>query len=232
MKKILLAFILSVFLAVPAWATITIPWQSNQYGTYQEWNFTSEPPDWSNIPADVDINPYGTPNASIVAEYDMGGTGNPGWMSSYAGRSGIAYGHKLFIDLDIPNERYEPYYKVVQLELEYMVCAGSSGGLKDWYLHAYDPDTASVTLSTNPQWHSWPTNPYVTGSPGTWQDATITWEIYPQPGEEHIYVELWNSGVLLNNIEAATICVPAPGAILLGGIGIALVGLLKRRRMI
>ncbi len=229
MKKILLAFILSVFLAAPAWATITIPWESNQYGTYQAWTFTSSAPsDWTNIPADAGtlVNQYkfttgGGPYASISAEV-AGAPGDPMWGND------MIYGNKLYIDLYIPNEYYEPFFKVVQVEIDYKVCAGSTGGLEKWDLDS--PSGHDIFLTDDTEWHPYADNPYVTGTAGDWQEATITWEIHPQPDWEHIYLELWDSGVFVEKIEVATICVPAPGAILLGGIGVCLVGWLRRRR--
>jgi len=230
MKKILLAFMLCAFMAAPAWATITIPWQSNQYGTYQAWTFTTAPTDWTDIAPDSDwVNQFAVvqgwdPYASIAAA-----GGDPGYHSSSYGRTGVISGYKLYIDLYIPNQYRDNFYKVVQVEIDYRTQADPGvHGLVKWDLTT--DSGHSVYLDTQQLWHPWPDNPHITGDPGSWQEATITWLIHPQPDWEHIYLELWDSGVSLDSIEVATICVPAPGTILLGGIGVCLVGWLRRRR--
>ena len=233
MKKILLAFMVCAFMATPALATITIPWETNEYGTHQEWNFSSDPSsDWSNIPADAGYtNQFATawgPYASISAKDYSGNPDTPSWSSA-----GYVNGKRLYIDMYIPNEHRDNFYKVVQVEIDYRVCLTSTGGLVDYALDV--PAGYSAFLDNENLWHKdgtdlWADNPHIKGTAGQWQDATITWIIWPQPSQEHIYLELWDSGVDVDKITVATICVPAPGAILLGGIGVCLVGWLRRRR--
>jgi len=75
---------------------------------------------------------------------------------------------------------------------------------------------------------------------GPSQAADFGVRIYPNPRYEEIEFSLLPvggatadvTGVMLDWIHVDTICIPAPGALLLGGLGTCLVGWLRRRRAV
>ena len=218
MKKILLGLAVCAFMAAPALANITIPYNSNPYGTYQRWDFdtasTQLGTQFLHIAPETDQNPYGDPIADFYLTENYPAQDHSGWYVSHGGANGVIYGHTVDLYLDIPNIGNPDLYKVIQVEVAFSGVASNfvSGSV-----------TASGTVVDKGY-------TIVPGSINGWSDLTYTWEIYPQPGSELIRLYFVDSGVNIDSVEVASVCIPAPGAILLGSIGIGLVGWLKRRR--
>jgi len=167
-------------------------------------------PTWANITIPWQTNLSGTyqmwtgnpvPPAPAI---DLNPYGDP--IATYGTIPGTTLGK---LDLWIPNVINEPVKKV-QLEAIY------TGGLTGHDLVAPGSSAQEIGLTlVNLGGNKW--------------ERTVTWLVIPQPEAETISL-LWTNKPIFESIEVATICIPAPGAILSGSIGVGLVGWLRRRR--
>ena len=218
MTKLILIGILVGLIATPTMATITIDWQNNNYGTFQRWDFNTTSNQFGtqflDIAPETDQNPYGDPIADVYLTDNYPVQEHSGWYVTHGGASGVIYGHTVDIDLDIPNIENPDLFKVLQVEVAF---SGDAGNFI----------SASVTSSGTEVDMGYTIVP---GSITGWSDLTYTWNIYPQPDFETIHLKFVDSGVNIDYIEVASTCIPAPGAILLVGIGVGLVGWLRRGR--
>jgi hypothetical protein len=208
MKRMLFVLVACVLLAAPALAVPSLGgWERGDPGTtYQAWTF-----DDGDNPAlpEIDENPYGTPVAAIQQN-------DAGWATSFYGRMGVWGNHPnpLNIALYIPNQPVPNTYKEIWLEIGYkgiitgILVEPIPGGIVEPILQTNDPVD--------------PTN--------GWYKAIYAWRIYPNPYGENILIGATGTGGFVDYIKVDTICIPAPGAVLLGSIGVGLVGWLRRRR--
>ena len=225
MKKLILIFIFVGVVAAPAMANITIPWQDNPYGTYQAWTFDADP-GFETVGGVASVlgvaaNPdavnggVGEPLADIYATDDQlfGGWYDQGPASDPA--QGIVYGGRVDLDLHIPNIENLEMMKIVQVEIKFWNSGESVGGYLGSTLVAGGVTYFPIDEVLLPE------------DSGVWQDVTIEFHI-PQLDFELVSVELVDSGVYIDSVEVATICIPEPATIALLGLGVFT--MLRKRR--
>jgi hypothetical protein len=224
-KLILLGLFLCAVMSAPAVANINLP--PGQDNTYQEWTFGTNPNSalrWTqatDIVADDDQNPYGTPTADVA----LTGPIMPlaGWYATSAsGHTGMIHGATISMDLEIPNVIRPDWEKIIQVEILYYVKQYEED------VHGYI-DAASYVAAGGKTYQS--TSAVDEDLGGGWRDVTIEWRIPQLYDVELIHLYLVDSGAYVDRVEVGTVCVPEPATLLLLG-GAGLVGWLRRRRTI
>lgn len=223
MKKLILLMVVACLVIATNVSAIPTPpgyitngnmtWARGDAGsTWQEWDFLNN--NLSAAPTAY-FNPYGTPLAGISEVPVSNPQQTFAWMDTYAGRTGVWTGDAVYAEMTIPNTPSTSGSKTVWMEVGYQGVSDGDTPIIEAFGQGYVVELIhSSTVRAD----------------GDWKIMTIGWLITPNPQLEMITIGFAGTGGFIDYIKVDTQCIPVPGAIILGGIGVGFVGWFRRRR--